>query len=151
LAVDVLLHLHRHQAGGRVRVVWRADRDSIDLLAQLVEHFAVVVELLHGPEGEFARLRLHVGKPVQVLIVDVADGNEVADLGRLLRVTVALAADADGSDVEAFQRRLFLFGRTTDAAGHPETQARRGALLEEITTIASSAHTYSPWLRNNGD
>ena len=92
LAVDVLAHLHGHDRGRGVRVVGRADGDGVDLLAHLREHLAEVVVLLGV--GEARRLG------VQRVVVDVAEGDDVAVLAGLAAVAAALAADADAGDVD---------------------------------------------------
>ena len=93
LAVDVLAHLHGHDGGRGVRVVGRADRHGVDLLAHLVEHLAVV-DVTFWPSGTSRACRL------ASVLVDVAEGDDVAEVAGLVDVAGALAADADAGDVQ---------------------------------------------------
>jgi hypothetical protein len=123
-------HPHRHGAGHGVRVVGRADRDGIDALAHLVEHLAIIVV----PLG----IGIFLGRLVEGLVVDVADGDHVARLAGVARVALALASHADAGEVDLFVGRLaFLRLR---AAGDPESRARHGGREQEVATIGGVAH-----------
>ncbi len=101
--------------GQRVVVVGRADGHGVDALAHLVEHLAVVVVLL-GVRDTSAR------PAFERVLVDVADGDDVAEAGGVARVAVALAAHADAGEVDPLVRRLALCesvfcGRGAEARG----------------------------------
>ncbi len=85
-------------------VVGNRHADGVNVLAHLVEHLTPVVEDLEG-----LGLPAFLISPsffVGVLAVDVADRDEIGELGDLRAVAVALAADADPRDVDAFVGRL---------------------------------------------
>src|SRR5262249_40371264 len=87
LGEAVLAPLHGHARNDGVGVVRRAHRDRLDGVAQLVEHAAEVVVALR-PGVELAALG-------QGVVVDVAQGDDVAVPGGVGRVADAFAADAD--------------------------------------------------------
>ena len=62
-------------------------RHRVDTLVQGIQHLAEV--------GEFFGPRIQLGRTVEPLFVDVADGHHLTELGRIGRITAALAADAD--------------------------------------------------------
>src|SRR5262249_24106517 len=92
LAVDMLAGADRQQRRQGMMMIGRRDGDGIDLLADLVEELAVVVELpgLWPGCGAFA-------KPV---LVDVAQRDDLHQRPGLLDVAGALAPDADARDAE---------------------------------------------------
>ena len=135
LAVNALALLHGHQAGRRVRVVGGADGDGVDLVAELVEHLAVV--------GELLRVRVAGRLFVEGLIVHVAKGDDLAVLGGAVHVAGAFAADADAGDVD-FVVGGFALAAEGDAAGRPEAEAGDGGFLDELAAIGASTHGVSP-------
>ncbi len=144
LAVDVLAHVHRHQAGRRVRVVRRADGDGVDLLAHLVEHLAVVevrfrvVLSLPRPRLDLFGVAQVFQGVVEMVLVDVADGDNVAEFAGLGNVAVALAADADAGNADGF------IGGPADARRQAGQREEAGAgdcrLLQECTPRVISTH-----------
>src|SRR5438093_1254648 len=96
LDVGVLACFHGEQAGRRVRVIGRGNRDRVDALRLLVEHLAVVAEAL--------RLGVALKGVLGDFPVDVAQRVDVLAL-HALHVVAAHAADADASDVEPIARR----------------------------------------------
>src|SRR5262249_302468 len=106
-------------------------------VAELLEHLAEVVELLQVGElgGELG------GLLVEVVVVDVAHGDDVAELGDVVGVAVPLAADADAGAVELLLGRLAV-GRPGGAAGGPEADAggQGRGFLQELTTVLLTTH-----------
>jgi len=64
LAIDVLLHLHGHDAGRRMRVIGSAHGHGVDLLVHLLQHLAKVVVLLGVGKS--------LGLRVELIVIDVA-------------------------------------------------------------------------------
>src|SRR5262249_50211439 len=132
LAVDVLLELDGHHAGRGVRVVGSGDGDGVDGLAHLVEQLAEV--------GELRRLGEGLGHGIEPALVDVADGDDIADVAGVLGVALALAADADAGDVQL----VLLLVLVGESAGDPPAEAGDGGRLQELTAIGRCGHTDSP-------
>ncbi len=130
----VLAHPHGHRPGGGVGVVGRADGDGVDLVAHLLEHLAVVDVLLGV--GELGRHLVELG------LVDVAEGDDLAVLAGVVGVALPLAADADAGEPDLLARRfLTAEGRASeDRAGH----ARHRGLAEEVATIRIMDHGCGP-------
>lgn len=94
LTVNMLAHLHRHDAGDCVRVIRSADRDCVDALVHLLKHLAKIVVFLGL--GKFP------GLVVQRAVVDVAEGDNVAEVGGLVCIAVSFSAHTDAGDVDRF-------------------------------------------------
>jgi len=92
----MLAHAHRLVGGDGVAVIGRADRDGVDLIAHLVEHFAEVMKLLRAREAG--------GAGREVLVVNVADGDHIAVLARVFGIARALARDADRRELNFLVR-----------------------------------------------
>ena len=89
----MLTHLHGSDGGDGVHMVRGRHRDGVNGLAHLVQHLAVVLEC--GSSGIFFATS---PKCVQI---HVAQCDNVATATRVvIRVTAALAACADGSDID---------------------------------------------------
>ena len=98
-------------------MVGGADGYGVDLVAELVEHFPVVGELLR-----FGEMR---GLSCESFVVHVAEGDDLAILGGAVNVAGAFAPDADASNVD-FVVGGFALGREGDAASGPEAEAGDG-------------------------
>ena len=85
-------------------VIGRADGDGVDALADFVEQLAEVVVL--GGLGELVGL----GPAVERVVVDVADGHDVAMIRGVVRVAASFAADADAGEADHFVRRVAFGG-----------------------------------------
>src|SRR2546421_11306558 len=117
----VLAHPHTVRGDERVTMVGRANRKSVDLVAQLSEHFAVIENLLSvGPADR---------RRVSPIVVHIADGNDIASLARVLRVFGSLARHADAGELNLLVRGP-AFARG-DAAEYPVTGADGGRCLKE--------------------
>ena len=114
LAMDVLAHPHRLGGHHRVVVVGDAHRHRVDAVAELVEHVAVV--------GELVVDLVDLGHAVEERGVDVAEGEDLSMPRHILHVALALAADADATDLDLFERRVAFGG--LQGAGDPITDAR---------------------------
>ena len=130
LTIDVLAHLHRHDAGRRMRVIRSAHGHRVDVLIHLLQHFAKIVVFLGV--REFASLRL------QMMVVDIAQGDDVAVIAGLVGVTVPFASHSDAGDVDFFVGR-FAVGQCK-SPGHPEAHPRQGSLFQEIATAGFGFH-----------
>ena len=98
LAVDVLAQLQRGLGDHGVRVIGSADDDGVDLLVQLVEHPAEVVEGLG--------LGTALGGRSQVVLIHVAERDDVlVQPGHRLVVVRPAAPHADQGDVQRFRKR----------------------------------------------
>ena len=98
LAKAVLAHLHRPDGRHAVVVVRDGNGHRVNVLADFVQHLAVIAVLLELGEllRELPCLR------AQGIPVHVADGDNVAAaVGGAAAVAVAFAADADAGDVDA--------------------------------------------------
>ena len=128
LAEAVLAHPHGHHAGRGMRVVGRADRHGVDLVAQLLEHLAVVEVLLRL--GEVFR---HL---VEDVLVDVAEGDDLAVLAGVVGVAVTFAADSDAGEADLL---IWREARATRVGAGTAQQERAGAghrgLFEKLTTV----------------
>ena len=81
----------------------------------------------------------------EAVVVDVADGDDVAEVAGLVDVAGALAADADAGDVQPLVGLLDLqFLGPGHPAGHPEPDAGQGRVLEEVTAIGAKSHMDCP-------
>ena len=103
LAEAVLAHSHGHDAGRGVGVVGRADGHGVDLVAELLEHLAVIKVLLC-----FGILLAHL---VEDVAIDVAEGDDLAVTAGVVGIAVSLAADADAGKAH------LLIGRTGGCTG----------------------------------
>ena len=92
-------------------VVGRADGHGVDLVAELLEHLAVVVELL--------RLGILLAHLVEHVAVDVAEGDDLAVLAGVIGIAIALAADADAREAD------LLIGRRVERTGKGRGAAKR--------------------------
>ena len=75
LAVDALAQLHGDHRRGGMMVVGRGDEHGVDLLVQLVEHAAVIVEGLDLAVAALAAERLL--ETFKLLVVHVDQGHEM--------------------------------------------------------------------------
>src|SRR5581483_55559 len=112
-------------------MIGRTDGDSVDALAHLLEHLAVIDELFG--------LGVQLGCPPEGLLIDVADGHDIAIPGRLGRVAASLAADADAGEVDLIERGSALRVRG-GGADDPVADASQRRRFEEIPTIVVVAH-----------
>ena len=126
LAVDVLAHLHRLGRDHRMTVVGHGNHHCVDLVAELVEHLAVVGVVVLGLVG--------LGHAFEKIGVDVAEGEDFSVPRHVLHVAFAFAADAHAGDLHLFERRLALgrLERTSDPIAH----ARQRRSLQELATIS---------------
>jgi hypothetical protein len=73
-----------------------------------------------------------------MILIDVAEGDDVAVIAGLVAIAVPLAADADAGDVE------FLVGRFAlgpgETASHPKTEAGQGGIADEVAARSSWFH-----------
>ncbi|MFO1491706.1 MAG: hypothetical protein U1F87_12500 [Kiritimatiellia bacterium] len=104
-------------------VVGGRDRHPVNLVAHRLEHFPVILE---GLRVRILRLRLR-----QRAAVDVADGDDVGQLGGIGDVAVALAPHADRGEIELLGRLVLPDG---EAGQHDAPGGDRGG-LEEATAI----------------
>ena len=144
LAVDVLAQLHGHDRGQGVVMIGDGDEDGVDVLMDLVEHLAIVVELLDagrldvGPlvVDEFLALR-------HVPFVHVAKGDELL-VGRGGYRRLPLVDDADHHGAElGVGRSLRQHGRRGKDVGPGSHSGHGGGTLEELTTGDLQAHGIS--------
>src|SRR5579862_1033105 len=136
LRIDAFAQLHGHDAGAGVVIVGDADGDAVDLLGHLVEHLAVV-EVLLG---------LRELRPCLVvsLVVDVAEADDVAELGDVAHVAPTLASRADAGDADLGVGRLLLAVADL-ATGDPESGGAHAGILEELAAIAALGHECLPY------
>lgn len=92
LDVDMFTALHGVEGDGGVHVIGDTDGDGVDVLALFVEHDAEVFVL-----GLFGEL-LEVGSGA--VVVDIAEGDDVFGSRGVVENDAALAAAADGGDVQ---------------------------------------------------
>src|SRR5262249_43767328 len=90
LTEAMFAHTHRHDARRGVAMVGRAHRHGVDLIADLLEHVAIVEVLLRF--GELFCLL------VENMAVDIAECDDLAVIARVVGVAIALAADSDASE-----------------------------------------------------
>ena len=93
LAIDVLAHLHRHDAGDSVDVIRCGNSDAVDLIAHFGEHFAEV------------RVFLGIGEPlghgIEPLLVNIAETDDLSAAFRGVEsITLSFACDTDTADLE---------------------------------------------------
>ena len=138
----VLPLLHGEDAGRRVAVIGDADGHRVDLVAHLVEHFAIVVEHLDRVVDLSPALEL-VAFLVEMAIVDIAQRDDVAIAGRIIRVAGALPVDADATEIQLLERILAVGSKRTGLA-HPPGRAQQGGILEKITTRRLVEHEWLP-------
>ena len=132
LRVDVLLHLHRGDAGDGVRMIGSAHGDRIDLFAHLVEHFS--------PIEVFLGIRELLGLGSEMLFIDIAERDYRAELAALRDVAGAFAADADAREADRVVRAVG-GARRGQRAGRKEVPgAGRGRGLQETPARDASAH-----------
>src|SRR5262249_26582547 len=70
---------------------------------------------------------------VQPLIIDVADGDDVAVPGGIGRIARALASHPDAREVNSLVGRLAVVRRRR--AGNPEAGTSKGSGLEKVATV----------------
>jgi hypothetical protein len=97
LDVDVLLALHAPHRRHAVHVVGRGDDDGVDVVGFLVQHLAEV--------AVFRRVGEALVGGGRAAVVDVAQGDDILGRRRSAQICRALAARADGGEVQ------FLIGR----------------------------------------
>ena len=102
-------------------VIWSTDGDGVDILADLVEEFAIVEEGLGF--GEF----LLLGR-TETLFIDIANGNDVSEAFGIGGIGVPFAADADTGKADAFVGRGAV-GGTNPAVTEPALTRLRAAGL----------------------
>ena len=117
-----------------VRVIGRADGDRVDPIAELVEHFAVI--------GKCVLDLLFLQHAVERVLVDVAQRENLAELGCVSHVAVALAAHADAADLNLFVRRSALL--RLQPAGNPITHPNGCRCLNKTASIGHECHVESP-------
>ena len=101
-AIDMLAHQHRLAGGMKVGVVRRADDDGINLLVQLIQHHA---EILEFPSlVELFKTLARFG------FIDVTHGDNVFAVDAT-DVCRPASADSNASDVQFFIRRGGTRGR----------------------------------------
>ena len=126
LAEAVLAHAHGHHAGRGVRVVGRADGHGVDLVAQLLEHLAVVEVLL--------RLGVLFPHLLELMLVDVAEGDDLAVLAGVVGVALTLAADADAREADFLIRRR----RRSEPAEADAAPSRNGPVPASAVCLKNS-------------
>ena len=93
LAIDVLAHLHRHDAGHSVDVIRCGNSDAVDLIAHFGEHFPEI------------RVFLGIGEPlghgIEPLLVNIAETDDLSAAFRGVEsITLSFACDTDTADLE---------------------------------------------------
>jgi len=141
LGVTSLAHLQRHSGGHRVGVVRCADGHRVDVLADLIEHLAEVIEglcifkvfvLLAAVEG---------------VVVDIANRDDLSVVGSILGVAGAFAPNSDTSEPNFFDRgTTFLRG---NSSSYPISSRDGRSGLEEAATILVG-HGYSAENKKRG-
>src|SRR5262249_9761899 len=130
LAVDVLAHPDGLDAGRGVHVVGRADGYRVDLVAELLEHLAVVVE------------RLGLGEALLLLgermVVDVAESDDGAEVAGLIDVAGALAADADAGELQLAVGLVGSAGGGERGAGEPVAWPGESRGLQKVAAVEST-------------
>ncbi len=122
---------HGHGGGRGVHVIGSAHGDRIDAAGHLVEHLAKVVVLGGVREALGAGL-------FQRVVVDVADGHDVARTLGVGRVAGALAAHADAGKADHFVGRLAVF--RSRGARDKHTHAGQRRALQKPSTIGQVGH-----------
>lgn len=93
LAVDVLAHLHRHNAGHSVDVIRCGNSDTVDLIAHFGEHFAEIRVFLGVGE--------RLGHGIEPLLVNIAETDDLSAAFRGIEsITLSFACDTDTADLE---------------------------------------------------
>ena len=111
LAKAVLAHSHGHDASRGMRVVRSAHGDGVDLVAELLEHFPIIIVFLGvGVLGP------HL---VEGVGIDVAEPDNLAVAACDVGVAVPLAAHADAGEANLF------VGRTGGRAGKGRRSAAK--------------------------
>jgi hypothetical protein len=87
LAETVFPHLHRHHGGSGVRVVRHADRDGVNALVHLGEHFTIVVVYLG--------LRVAFLGSGEGVVINVADRHNIPEAGGISGITLAFPSDSN--------------------------------------------------------
>jgi hypothetical protein len=114
----MLAHLHCLGGHHSVVVIGHAHGHRIDAVAHLVEHVAIVVEIV---------LRLvPLLHAFELCGIDIAQREDLAELGSVLDVALTLASDTNAAKLNLFVERLAV--RSTKTAGDPIAGAdgRRG-------------------------
>src|SRR5262249_962213 len=117
-----------------VHVVGRADRGDVDVLAVLGEQLAIVGEFL----GAFEALGLALA--VERVAVDVANGDDLAELRGVVRVAAPLSADAEAGGAQRFIRRAFLAAKIEGAADEITRPDDGRSGLNKLTTLNGATH-----------
>ena len=126
LAVDMLLHLHGLDGRSRMRMVRRADRHDVHFVAELIQHFAEVRELLSVVEF-FCFL-------VKRSTIDVTNADNLDILiGNMAAVAAAFAANADTGRCQTFQSRSTWVCERSRS--NPETRSPERQMCREIRDV----------------
>src|SRR5215211_50285 len=115
-------------------VIGRADREGVNCFSHFIKHLAKVVILFRiGPAD---------GGRVQILLVDIADGDDIAGAPGVLRIARPFAANADAGELNLLIG-CPAFARGNAAQG-PIAGADHGGSLEEAATVTSAWHELAP-------
>ena len=139
LHINMLAHTHSHGGGDSMRVIGSGNHHCIDALVEFFEHLAEIVELLGlGEPGGFA---------VQMVVVDVAEGDHIAGVASLVDIAGTLATHADTGDPDLLKWRLVGLCCAGKPASHPKAGAQHRAARHEFTPVYPSCHrTFLPIL-----
>ncbi len=111
-------------------MVGRAHGHRVDLVAELLEHLAIIEVLF--------RIGILLAHLVEYVAVDIAEGHDLAALAGIVGIAVALAANADARKPNLFVGLGWRIERTRDggSASH-EKRSRSGQrrLFQELTTV----------------
>src|SRR5262249_53888393 len=127
--------LHGHDRGEGVMVVGGAHCHGVDVLADLVEHLAVIVELLSAREF-LLRDRLEAG------VVNVANGDHVAEILGVARVAVPFAGNSDAGKANGLVRRETLLRE--DSSPRPQANSYGGGFLQKCSASRLPRHCIRP-------
>ena len=94
LSEAVFAHAHGQKARGSVAVIRSRNRDGINLVAHLGEHFPVVDKLLGVGISSSCFL--------ESFLIDIADGDHVSVVAGISRVARTFAFNADRREVDLF-------------------------------------------------
>ena len=125
---------HAGQRDRTVHVVRGADRGDVDLLAVLGQQLAIVSKAFGVLEA------LGFAFAFERVAIDVADGDDVAELRGVVRIAAALAADAEAGDVQLFVGRALLAAQI-DGPPDEDAGSDRRCGLNKIATRYLSTHT----------
>ena len=123
LAIDRLARAEGGHRGDGVDVIRRADRNRVDVLRLLVEHFAKVLVAPRPGKG--------LEGAGGTVVIDIAKGDDIgAETGEGGDVAAAHAAGPDARQVDTFARRHET-GPAEDVAGHDGDQGPGGGRGQE--------------------